>query len=251
MMKYAIPFSLSTLWIGLLTSSFAMADATEAKSPWSGDAKLGFIYSKNSASTVSVNSGALVKYQQEQWRQQLALATFYSYKSNSNDDGTNKYRLIYDIKHDVSQHLFVFGNSKYEHDQYATYRHQALAVGGLGATLLDTETTKVDLGLGPGFRHSVRQPSSAVQGSRSDNEWVANAFVQAQSTISQNLAVGASARVDYGDSNTTTSIKGSLSNKLAERLALVFDTEYINNSTVAKGKSRDEIYSTLSLSYAF
>ncbi|MGT0150008.1 hypothetical protein ACT691_12520 [Vibrio metschnikovii] len=43
-----------------------------------------------------------------------------------------------------------------------------------------------------------------MQGSRSDNEWIANAFVQAQSAISQNLAIGASARVDYGDSNTTT-----------------------------------------------
>ncbi|MGT0150009.1 DUF481 domain-containing protein [Vibrio metschnikovii] len=110
-----------------MTSSFAVADVTDTKSPWSGDAKLGFIYSKNSASTLSVNSGALVKYQQEQMATAVSISDLYSYKSDSNDDGTNKYRLIYDIKHDISRHLFVFGNSKYEHDQYATYRHQALA----------------------------------------------------------------------------------------------------------------------------
>lgn len=251
-MRQRIPLSkVSLLLISLATSHLALAEVAEEKSPWSGDAKLGFIYSKNNTSTLSINSGATIKYDQELWRQQLALATFYSYKSDSDEDGTNKYRLIYDVQRDVSQHLFVFGNGKYEHDQYATYRHQALVVSGLGASLVNSKTTKIDMGLGPGFRHSVRQPSTRVEGSRSDNEWIANAFIQAKSEVSQSLSVGASARVDYGDSNTTTSLKGMLSNKLAEKLALVFDTEYINNTTVAKGKSHDEIYSTLSLSYAF
>ncbi|MCG3729843.1 DUF481 domain-containing protein [Vibrio cincinnatiensis] len=251
-MRRRIPLTkINLLLVTLFTSSLALADVEGEKSPWSGDAKLGFIYSKNNTSTSSINSGATIKYDQEQWRQQLAMATFYSYKSDSDEDGTNKYRLIYDVKHDVSQHLFVFGNGKYEHDQYATYRHQALGVTGLGATLVNTKTTKIDMGLGPGFRHSVRQPSTSVDGSRSDNEWIANAFVQAKSEVTQSVSIGASARVDYGDSNTTTSLKGTLSNKLAEKLALVFDTEYINNTTVAKGKSHDEIYSTLSLSYAF
>ncbi|MCG3724681.1 DUF481 domain-containing protein [Vibrio cincinnatiensis] len=251
-MRLRIPLSkMSLLLMSLSTSSLALADLEEEKSPWSGDAKLGFIYSKNNTSTLSINSGASLKYDQEQWHQQLALATFYSYKSDSDEDGTNKYRLIYDVKHDVSPRLFVFGNSKYEHDQYATYRHQALIVSGLGATLINTKATQVDMGFGPGFRHSVRQPSTSVEGSRSDNEWIANAFLQTKSKVSQSVSVGVSARVDYGDSNTTTSLKGTLSNKLAEKLALVFDTEYINNTTVAKGKSHDEIYSTLSLSYAF
>lgn len=42
-----------------------------------------------------------------------------------------------------------------------------------------------------------------------------------------------------------------LKNKLMERVSLMIDAEYIYNSVVATGKEYDEIYSTISLNYAF
>lgn len=104
------------------------SDSGKSTSKLSGDAKLGFIFSKTDSTSMSVNSGATLKYDEAQRKQQLLLATYYSHQSD--DDGTNKYRVIYDIKHSVTDDMFWFSNAKYEHDQFATYRHQALIVAG-------------------------------------------------------------------------------------------------------------------------
>lgn len=220
---------------------------------FSGDAKLGFIYSKTDSTSMSINSGATLNYDEEMRKQKLSLATYYSHKSDSDDDddGTNKYRVIYDIKHTLSQSSFVFGNAKYEHDQYATYRHQALLVGGFGYTLLDTETSKLEVGAGPGFRYSKRQSFDEDYPNRSEDEIIANGFINGSLKVSDALDIGGGVRMDYGDSNTTTTANAYLKNKLAEKLALVLDTEYIYNTEVASGKDHDEIYSTISLNYAF
>lgn len=225
------------------------SDVDSNAGQFSGDAKLGFIYSKTDSTSMSVNSGASLKYEQEKQTQQLSLATYYSHQSD--DDGTNKYRIIYDIKHTVSNDTFLFSNAKYEHDQYATYRHQALIVGGIGQTLIDDGTSKLEIGAGPGFRYSKRQAFDKTKANESQDEVIANAFANGNTQLSDAMNVGGGVRVDYGDSNTTTTANAFLKNKLAEKLALVLDTEYIYNSQVAAGKSHDEIYSTISLNYAF
>ncbi|EKO3931353.1 DUF481 domain-containing protein [Vibrio fluvialis] len=224
-------------------------DSGKSTSKLSGDAKLGFIFSKTDSTSMSVNSGATLKYDEAQRKQQLSLATYYSHQSD--DDGTNKYRIIYDIKHSVTDDMFWFSNAKYEHDQFATYRHQALIVAGLGKTLIDDETSKLEMGAGPGFRYSKRQSYDKTRPNESQDDVIANAFVNGNTQLTAAMNVGGGLRVDYGDSNTTTTANAFLKNKLAEKLALVLDTEYIYNSQVAAGKSHDEIYSTLSLNYAF
>lgn len=224
-------------------------DAGKVKSPFSGDAKLGFIFSQTDSTSVSVNSAANLKYDEGKRQQQLSFATYYSHQSD--DDGTNKYRIVYDLKQTVSDDTFWFGNAKYEHDQFATYRQQVLVVAGIGQTLIDDGTSKLEVGAGPGFRYSKRQSYDATKPNESQGDVIANAFTTGSTQLSEAINVGGGVRVDWGDSNTTTTANAFLKNKLAEKLALVVDTEYIYNSQVASGKNHDEIYSTLSLNYAF
>ena len=124
-------------------------------------------------------------------------------------------------------------------------------MAGLGKTLIDDETSKLEMGSGPGFRYSKRQSYDKTRPNESQDDVIANAFVNGNTQLTAAMNVGGGLRVDYGDSNTTTTANAFLKNKLAEKLALVLDTEYIYNSQVAAGKSHDEIYSTLSLNYAF
>ena len=57
--------------------------------------------------------------------------------------------------------------------------------------------------------------------------------------------------VAHGEENTHYNTKAYVKNILMGSLALVFDVEYIYNTTVADDQSNDEIYSTMSLSYDF
>jgi putative salt-induced outer membrane protein len=219
-------------------------------SPFSGNAKLGFIYSKASDTSLSINSGATLKYKLEKWQQQADIATYFTSSTNE-EDGTNKYNLSYGLKHDLKQQLFVFGSNKYEHDQYGTYRDQVVVVVGFGSTLIDTENTQLSVGAGPGYRFSQRQPTDPDLPSKKSDEVIANGFIEGSAKFSVSFEIGGKVNVDYGEENTTTNIKGYIKNQLMDKLALLLDTEYIYNTTVASDSNNDEVYSTISITYDF
>ncbi|MUK30823.1 DUF481 domain-containing protein [Aliivibrio fischeri] len=236
--------------LSLLSFSSLAAEPSADDGAFSGDAKIGFIYTKTDETSMSVNSGATLKYEEALWHHKAAFSTYYT-KGNESDDGTNKNKTVYEIKYDMTDLLFVFGNAKYEHDQFATYREQALLVGGFGATLVDTSDSKLDIGAGPGYRYSKRQAFDEDLPNNSEDEVIANLFIEGDSKITDGLELGGGVRMDYGESNTTTTTHVYLKNKLMESLSLLIDAEYIYNSVVATGKEHDEIYSTISLNYDF
>ncbi|PQJ88860.1 DUF481 domain-containing protein [Aliivibrio sifiae] len=245
--------AVASLLFTLILLSFSTIAKTEditASGEFSGDAKVGFIYTKTDETSMSVNSGMILKYEEELWHHTAAFSTYYT-KGNDSDDGTNKNKTTYDLKHDMSETFFIFGNVKYEHDQFATYREQVLLVSGFGANLVDSEKTSLDIGAGPGYRYSKRQRFDSDLPNHSEDEVIANLFIEGESKIADGLEIGGGIRMDYGDSNSTTTTHGYLKNKLMESLSLMLDAEYIYNSVVATGKSHDEIYSTISLNYDF
>ncbi len=240
---------LSTLTL-LSFSTMAKDEDSTASGEFSGDAKVGFIYTKTDETSMSVNSGVTLKYEEQLWHHTAAFSTYYT-RGNDSDDGTNKNKTTYDLKYDMSETFFIFGNAKYEHDQFATYREQILLVSGFGANLIDSEKASLDIGAGPGYRYSKRQRFDDDLPNHSEDEMIANIFIEGDSKITDGLEIGGGVRMDYGDSNTTTTTHGYLKNKLRESLSLMIDAEYIYNSVVASGKAHDEIYSTISLNYDF
>lgn len=244
----AIALFISSL--SLLSFSSLAAEPPADNGEFSGDAKVGFIYTKTDETSMSVNSGLTLKYEEALWHHKVAFSTYYT-KVNESDDGTNKNKTVYDVKYDMTDTFFVFGNAKYEHDQFATYREQALLVGGFGATLVDSSNSKLDVGAGPGYRYSKRQAFDEDLPNNSEDEVIANLFIEGDSKITDGLELGGGVRMDYGESNTTTTTHVYLKNKLMESLSLLIDAEYIYNSVVATGKEHDEIYSTISLNYDF
>ncbi|WP_063651400.1 DUF481 domain-containing protein [Aliivibrio fischeri] len=236
--------------LSLLSFSSLAAEPSADDGAFSGDAKIGFIYTKTDETSMSVNSGATLRYEEALWHHKAAFSTYYT-KGNESDDGTNKNKTVYDVKYDMTDSLFVFGNAKYEHDQFATYREQVLLVSGFGATLIDSSNSKLDVGAGPGYRYSKRQAFDEDLPNNSEDEVIANLFIEGDSKITDGLELGGGVRMDYGESNTTTTTHVYLKNKLMESLSLLIDAEYIYNSVVATGKEHDEIYSTISLNYDF
>lgn len=225
-------------------------DPETSKSPWSGNAKLGFIFSKTNETSMSVNSGASAIYDKDRWQQKGEFSTYYT-KGNESSDGTNKYNLNYGVKHFINDDWFVYTNSKYEHDQYSTYREQVTAATGFGANLINEEDTKLSIGAGPGYRFSKRQDFDPDHPGNKEDEVIANGFIEGSSKLNDRFELGGELRVDYGEENTTTNVKGYIKNQLMAQVSLQLDTEYINNSTVAADSSNSEVYSTISLSYDY
>lgn len=235
------------------TSVYATDDAItpDDGGEFSGGAKLGFIYSNASTSSMSLNSGAWLKYEKAKWTNDFKASTYYTKSSDSEEDGTNKYSLGYKLSYQIAESYNAFIDNEYVHDQFETYREVYSVTAGIEKALIKTKTTQLNIGGGPGYRYNKRQPNDVDAPNKVSEDVIANAFINGKTQLTDSLSVGGDADVDYGESNTTYTFGANLSNKLVGDVALVLDAQYIYNTDVASNKSNDEVYTTVSISYAF
>lgn len=220
------------------------------ESPFTTLTKLGFIYSQNTSSSLSINSGISVGYKKENWGQRVQFDTYYTDAEND-EDGTNRYTTNYGISYDLNEVTYLVATTRFEHDHFGTYRKQFITATGLGRHFYDTERIKLQGSAGPGYRISQRQSSDEEFPNKENYELIVNASVDGSLTITETFSMGATANMAYGEENTNYNLKGYLKNILMGNLALTFDTEYIYNTTVASDQSNAEIYSSMNLNYNF
>lgn len=219
-------------------------------SPFTTLTKLGFIYSQNTSSSLSINAGISVGYKKENWGQRVQFDTYYTDAEND-EDGTNRYTTNYGISYDLNEVTYLVATTRFEHDHFGTYRKQFITATGLGRHFYDTERIKLQGSAGPGYRISQRQSSDEEFPNKENYELIVNASVDGSLTITETFSMGATANMAYGEENTNYNLKGYLKNILMGNLALTFDTEYIYNTTVASDQSNAEIYSSMNLNYDF
>ncbi|MCG9542198.1 DUF481 domain-containing protein [Vibrio sp. Isolate33] len=222
----------------------------EVESPFTTLTKLGFIYSQNTSSSLSINSGISVGYKKENWGQRVQFDTYYTDAEND-EDGTNRYTTNYGISYDLNEVTYLVATTRFEHDHYGTYRKQFITATGLGRHFYDTERIKLQGSAGPGYRISKRQSSDEEFPDKENYELIVNASIDGSLTLTETFSMGATANMAYGEENTNYNLKGYLKNILMGNLALTFDTEYIYNTTVASDQSNSEIYSSMNLNYDF
>lgn len=234
----------------LATFSTHAATQENPKEPLTGNAKLGFLYSKSDETSTSLNSGFDVTYKPSEFAHEFRANTFYTH-STDDDDGVNRYGVGYKLSFDLSDKTAVFLDNEYRHTQYQTYRQTYISTLGLERHLVDTKLSQLTVGGGPGYRYTQRQMDDDDYPNQKVSEAIANAFIKGKTHLTANLTVGGDASVDYGDSNTSYNLGANVTNKLVDNIALVLDTRYIYNTDVASDDSHDEVYSSVNLTYAF
>ncbi|WP_254051728.1 YdiY family protein [Vibrio sp. Evd11] len=233
----------------ILSKDSELKDEAE-ESPFTTLTKLGFIYSQNTSSSLSINSGISVGYKKENWGQRVQFDTYYTDAEND-EDGTNRYTTNYGISYDLNEVTYLVATTRFEHDHFGTYRKQFITATGLGRHFYDTERIKLQGSAGPGYRISQRQSSDEEFPNKENYELIANASIDGSLMLTETFSMGATANMAYGEENTNYNLKGYLKNILMGNLALTFDTEYIYNTTVASDQSNAEIYSSMNLNYDF
>lgn len=239
----------------VLEGDIVLSEGSELKkeaeeSPFTTLTKLGFIYSQNTSSSLSINSGISVGYKKQNWGQRVQFDTYYTDAEND-EDGTNRYTTNYGISYDLNEVTYLVVTTRFEHDHFGTYRKQFITATGLGRHFYETERIKLQGSAGPGYRISKRQSSDEEFPNKENYELIVNANIDGSLTLTETFSMGATANMAYGEENTNYNLKGYLKNILMGNLALTFDTEYIYNTTVASDQSNAEIYSSMNLNYDF
>ena len=136
------------------------AGASE-KSPWEREGELGVLVTSGNSSTESINGKVKLNYEVVDWFNKAAIEGLYSAQETKNDDGTTskdtsaqKFMASDKSGYNFDELNYIFMLGTYEYDLLSGYYYQVTLSPGYGRRLINTDRTKLEVEVGPGYRFS-------------------------------------------------------------------------------------------------
>lgn len=153
---------------GLIFLLGGMGHASESVDPagWTGSGELGLAFARGNARSETINGKIALGTESEQWKHDLGLQVLRV--KGEQDDAfeltANRYELTGSSGYKFDTRRSVIGSLRYENDDFAPFEYQAVASISYGYRMIDSETTKLGLQIGPGFRRAKDRGTAEVEG---------------------------------------------------------------------------------------
>jgi putative salt-induced outer membrane protein len=217
------------------------ADAAE----WSGKGEFGLVVARGNSETETLNLGLQFERKSEKWRNSLKMTAL-----RASDDGelnAERYTLGYKSGYNFNEKSYLFGALRYDQDEFSSFDYQASLAVGYGRQLLDNDTHKLSVEIGPGVRRA--EPVDPLEGTEtnvigrlsSDYAW----------TISETAALTNSLLVEAGSDNTFAENELALNVAINSRFALKLSGAVRHNTEVDPGVEKTDTLTTANLVYKF
>ena len=210
---------------------------------WSGSAGLGAVITSGNSDTQNINADVKVKNENEQWRHNF----FASALKSENDSNTtaDRFALGYKADYKLTSYSYVWGEIRYEEDEFSGFDSQLTGSVGYGRRVLDRATDTLDIEIGVGqrktdFSDGTDESDTILRGALFYVKKFNESTVFTQDVI-----------VLAGDSNTSIDAKSAIKAKLAGNLSLEasYTTKY--NTDAPAGKDDTDATTAISLVYGF
>ena len=208
---------------------------------WSGKAEIGGYMTTGNSDTAGGTAVLDLNREGLRWRQKFHAQA--DYQSNLNVTTREHYLASYEPNYKVDDRAYIYGVGQYESDRFLGYYNRYSTSVGAGYSVLKTAGTKLDLELGPAYRHTeftddTVQSSLAARGTANFSvrilsglsvSQVASAYVQRyNSTLSGTTSLNAkligplSAALSYSVQYESEPPIGSVSTDTTSRASLVY-----------------------------
>jgi putative salt-induced outer membrane protein len=239
------------------------ADDTPAPPPpqheWIGKGQAGFLDSKGNSTGESINGALDLSRYDDDWKNALHVEGFYG----KSGEVVSAERWIVNEQTDytITTRTFAFGGLRFEHDQFDGFVYQGSITAGLGYKVLDTESDKLTVQAGPGFKRYrpetiVKDPggSGAVVDRiplDAQSEAIAAVGVDYARSFNKSTVLSNKLLVEYGSQNTLTTDQVALTVKMSTTLALSVGYQITDNSKPPYPLKKIDTVTTVNLVYAF
>lgn len=208
---------------------------------WSGRAEVGGYLTTGNSETLGVTALFDATREGLRWRHKFHAQVDYT--ENQRIATRQHYLASYEPNLKIDDRLYVYGAAQYEGDRFLGYYDRYSASTGVGYSAIKTRAMRLDVELGPAFRHTyftdeTVQSAAAARGTMAFN-WrllpglsfsqAGSAYVQRfNSTLSGTTAVNAkligplSAQLSYNIQYESTPPVGSLATDTTSRASLVY-----------------------------
>lgn len=230
--------------LSLLAMTPALADEDEAEdSPWSGNARLGYLSTSGNSETDNLNARVLAEYASGKWLHRGVAAGVGARE----DDRTTAeaYELGLRTTYDFNEFDFAFGRANWRKDKFSGFDQQFSQSIGYGRRLINQPRQHLNVELGAGARQARQRDGTSV------NEAILRFGSDYEFRFNDVASFNFDLAVESGGDNTFTEAVGAFTTKLLGRLASVVSYTVRNNSRVPEGNTRTDTFASISLEYTF
>lgn len=223
----------------------------EEKKAWSGSGEIGYLMTTGNSETESVNARAGLKHEGSCVLAGVNLAAVYS-SEETEIDGRKKNRTSaekYNAQAKVGYRFrpvdYIFINAAYEDDRFSGYDYRSDYSAGYGRKLFNTDTVKLEIELGPGYRYD------RLDDGKTESETVFRGHLLFAYRFSKQAAFQQEATLLAGPDNTGTKAVTSLKAQIVGTLSMKVSYTVDHNSHVPQDKSHTDTETALTLVYDF
>ena len=191
-----------------------------------------------------LNLAAEITYESEIWRHRFGASAL---KSENNGDTTAKrYDLGEQSDYKFNEKSYFFGALRYDHDDFSAYKDQATVSAGYGRQILDTETQKLKLEAGVGYRSST-----VAETGESQDGLIFRGLAEWTWQMTASTSLGDRFLVEAGSDNTYLQNDLGLTVAINAKFALNLAYQVRNNSDVPVGVDKTDTQTSVNLVYSF
>ncbi len=228
---------------GIVASGFITSQAF-AESDWKGNAELGVVLTSGNTETQSTNGKLNFTNERERWRHYLGLEALNI--QDKTQTTAERYTAKGKSHYKFSEKDYAFGELSAEHDRFSGYDYRTSLVLGYGRRLLEQSNMKLDVELGPGFRHSKLKTSGDTE-----NEGVFQFGGKYNWDISKTAAFSQEVYSQIGQDATISKAVTGLSAQVANELLMKATFTLRHTSKVPTGVKKLDTETALTLVYSF
>ena len=232
----------------LLTTGLAVAG--EEKSI-TGSGEVGLLITTGNSETDSVNAKAGLKYEKGHLLGQINLAALYSSEEIEEDGekedrvSAEKYNYSAKVGYKFNPVSYVFLNADYEDDRFSGYDYRTTYSVGYGRKLIATDTVRLDIEAGPGYRYDK------VEGGEAEDEAILRGYAMFNYKFSDSVSFQQDLTVVSGSDNTNTESVTALKSQIIGALSMKAAYTVNHNTDVPADTEKTDTETALTLVYDF
>ena len=220
---------------------------------WTGRGEIGGFRSTGNTDTLGLTGAIALDRKGIDWRHKLN--TRVDYQRSGGRTTREKVFVAYEPRYDIRDGMFAYGLAQYERDRFQGFDGRYALSGGLGSSLVDTNTLDLSVKAGPALRYT--QTTSGRDDLRLagllgvDFDWrITDRLKLTQDTNAVTETGGAAVAIIDSRSTTLNLITG-LEAKVSERLSTRFSYAVDYDSNPPPGKLNTDTISRFSFVYGF
>lgn len=243
----------------LMMITAGMANAEEEKSlRVVGEA--GLLMTRGNSVTDSVSGKLSLKYEKDHFLSEVNLAALYRSETTEIEGekedtvSAEKYNYSAKIGYKFDKANYAFLNADYENDRFSGYDYKTTYSVGYGRKVIDSDTTKFDIEIGPGYRYdrtSAYREDNVFIDEEAEDELILRGYAMFNYKISKAVSFQQDITVVTGSDNTNTKSVTALKSQIVGALAMKVSFKVDSNTDVPPGKVKTDTETALTLVYDF